>query len=424
MPRHSDHLLSAVCLLAASWPALSGTREVVTEMASLIENNYFDADKGREIASELRRAERAGTFAKYSDPRDLAAALTVRLKPADRHFNVIWLAAPPASTSAAPDHEGRASALTGRGYGFRTVSMLAGSIGYIEMRSLPYISFRRPDDPARAAADAALQLISGANAVILDLRSAVGGYPEMAGYIVSAFTDPKADIYNVFHGRGGTESERPAQPYRSPKLDVPLYVLVSGSTASAAESAAYTLQAAQRATLVGELTSGAANPGGMLPVGDGFNVFVSNSTPINPITGTNWEGKGVQPDVAVPAEQALGRAHVLALQQLLEERGGSAATEIQWALEYLTAENASRAGVALDAYAGNYAGAVVSVAGDTLSVRRQRHPVLRLRHFRGDTFIVMDEPSQRVVFERKPAGTVSGFQLLRASGFSIWHPRD
>jgi hypothetical protein len=58
-----------------------------------------------------------------------------------------------------------------------------------------------------------------------------------------------------------------------------------------------------------------------------------------------------------------------------------------------------------------------------LQVRRERRPVLRLRHLRGDTFMVVDEPSQRVVFERK-AGVVRGFQLLRASGFSIWHPRS
>lgn len=423
MPTRAACLLITICTLAAPWPALSDTRGVVAEMAALIENNYFDPDKGREIASELRRAERAGAFDKYADPRDLAAALTVRLKPSDRHFNVIWFAAPTASAATAPEDEGRASALTGRGNGFRTVSMLPGSIGYIEMRSLPYISFRRSDDPARLAADSALQLISGAAAVILDLRYAVGGYPEMAGYIVSAFTSPDADIYNVLHGRNERQSERPAQTYRSPKLDVPLYVLVSGSTASAAESTAYTLQAAKRATIVGERTSGAANPGGMLPVGGGFNVFISNSTPINPITGTNWEGKGVQPDVTMPVESALERTHILALQQLLKERGSAAPAEIQWALEYLTTADAQQAGATLADYAGTYADANVSVVDRSLQLRRQRHPVIRLRHLRGDTFMVIDEPSQRVVFERK-AGAVSGFQLLRASGFSIWHPRS
>ncbi len=413
----------AAALVAAPRPALSDARAVVSELATLIEDNYFDPDKGRDIARELRRAERAGALDRYVEPRDLAAALTSRLKSADRHFNVVWFAAPDGPPAAASDAHGRASALDGRGHGFRTVSMLAGSVGYIEMRSLPYISFRRPNDAARLAADAALQLISGANAVILDLRYAVGGYPEMAGYIISAFTAPNADIYNVFHGRGERQSERPVQPYHSPRLDVPVYVLVSGSTASAAESVAYTLQAAQRATIVGERTSGAANPGGMLPVGAGFNVFISNSTPINPITGTNWEGQGVQPEITVPAEQSLERAHVLALEHVRDARGGAAATEIRWALEYLTAGAAPRAPAKLDEYAGTYADSMISVADDGLRLRRLRHPVLRLRPLRGDTFMVIDEPSQRVIFERK-SGAISGLHLQRASGFSIWQPRS
>jgi len=302
--------------------------------------------------------------------------------------------------------------------------MLPGSVGYIDMRSFPYISFRQPNDPARMAANSALQLVSGAAAVILDLRSAIGGYPEMAGYIVSAFTAPDADVYNVFHGRGAQESERPKEPYHAPMQNVPLYVLVSGSTASAAESAAYTLQAAKRAIIVGERTSGAANPGGMLPVGGGFNVFISNSTPVNPITGTNWEGKGVQPDVVIPVDRALEQAQILALQQVLKERGDSAGREVQWALEYLMSEHAPRARVAAASFVGSYADAIVSTADGDLHVQRQRHPGMRLRQLRGDTFMVVGEPSLRVIFERGEANTVVGFQLLRASGYSIWHPRS
>jgi C-terminal processing protease CtpA/Prc len=42
----------------------------------------------------------------------------------------------------------------------------------------------------------------------------------------------------------------------------------------------------------------------------------------NTITGTNWEGVGVVPDVAVPAAEALGRAHRLALQAILQDATG------------------------------------------------------------------------------------------------------
>jgi hypothetical protein len=414
-------LVAASTLAAGSVDA--DTREIVGELATLIENNYFDPEKARQIARELRAAERAGSFAKHSDPRDLAVALTARLKPSDRHFNVVWVTAPPSPATSGADEVSGAGPFIGRSSSFRTVAMLPGAVGYIDMRTLPYISFRQPDDPARSAADSALQLVSGAVAIILDLRHAIGGYPEMAGYLVSAFTDADADIYNVFHGRGESVSERPKQLYGAPMKNIPLYVLVSGATASAAESTAYTLQAAKRAIVVGERTSGAANPGGMLPVGGGFNVFVSNSTPINPITGTNWEGKGVQPDIVMPLEQALERTHILALQDVLKERGSSAPTEVQWALDYLTTKDAPSANVRLGDFAGEYADATVTVAQGALRMQRQRHPIMRLRPLRGDTFLVVDEPSRRVIFERDRGNDVIGFQLLRANGYSIWHPR-
>jgi hypothetical protein len=292
------------------------------------------------------------------------------------------------------------------------------------MRSLPYISFRRADDPARLAADAALQLIAGASAVILDLRRAIGGYPEMAGYLISAFVEPHVEIYNVFHGRDGKQSERPAQTYHRPMLDIPVYVLVSGSTASAAESVAYTLQAAERAMIVGERTRGAANPGGMLPAGHGFNVFISNATPINPITGTNWEGEGVQPNIAVPSEQAVRHAHIEALEDMLEQSGDAATTDVQWTLEALTIERAPRARIALNAYAGKYLDASVSITGEGLHLLRGRGPGMRLLYLRDDTFVIEDEPARRVMFERDAAGAITGFQLVRSNGYSIWHPRE
>jgi hypothetical protein len=40
---------------------------------------------------------------------------------------------------------------------------------------------------------------------------------------------------------------------------------------------------------------------------------------VNPITGGNWEGVGVRPDVEVPAGEALKEAHFLAVKRLQED---------------------------------------------------------------------------------------------------------
>src|SRR3546814_6589530 len=74
----------------------------------------------------------------------------------------------------------------------------------------------------------------------------------MVGYLASAFVARGADIFNTFHSRTGTQSEAPADWYDAPRPTVPLYVVVNARTGSAAESFAYPLQQAGRATLVGQ----------------------------------------------------------------------------------------------------------------------------------------------------------------------------
>ena len=67
--------------------------------------------------------------------------------------------------------------------------------------------------------------------------------------------------------------------------------------------------------IVGETTGGGANPGGMVRLNEHFGVFVPTGRAINPITKTNWEGTGVEPDVKVPKEQALKTAYLMALKK-------------------------------------------------------------------------------------------------------------
>jgi hypothetical protein len=72
----------------------------------------------------------------------------------------------------------------------------------------------------------------------------------------------------------------------------------------------------ERATLIGETTAGAAHPVTKEIVQKDFAVRLPYGRPMNPITGENWEGTGVKPHVAVPAEDALKTAHLKAVEHL------------------------------------------------------------------------------------------------------------
>ena len=100
--------------------------------------------------------------------------------------------------------------------------------------------------------------------------------------------------------------------------DKDIYVLTSNRTFSGAEEFSYNLKNLKRATIIGETTGGGAHPGGMVRLGDHFGVFIPSGRAINPVSKTNWEGTGVEPDIKVPKEQALKVAYLMALKKSVD----------------------------------------------------------------------------------------------------------
>ena len=94
------------------------------------------------------------------------------------------------------------------------------------------------------------------------------------------------------------------------------------STFSGGEAIAYELQAHKRAVIFGEVTGGGGNPNAVFPVEEHFVFSTPFATVENPVTGTNWNEKGVQPDVPTSRIEALHRAHLIALEQLSAKADG------------------------------------------------------------------------------------------------------
>lgn len=445
-PRRLRSLVAVLCSIALSLPVAAATRAaadagatadapraIVDAVAAAVDRNFYDPERAARLAAQLRAEAGAGRYDAYADPRDLATALSQRLSPEDKHFRVEWRdpahtpAAPAPGRGPAPPDADYADAARRGNYGVRALETLPGNLGYLDLRELPDLDFADAADPARRALDAALALLAGSDAVILDLRGNGGGAPASVGYLVSAFTAREAPIYNTFRWREGgrlrSESEAPRQWYPQPRLDVPLYVLTSARTGSAAEALAYTLQAARRATVIGEASGGAANPGGEFALPAGYRVFVATGSPTNPITGGNWEGRGVQPDLAVDAAQALATARGRALERIVAQRSdGPAALEARWALEALRAQAAPVAAAPTD-YLGQYERLRIEQDGDRLLLRDGRRPAQALTALQRDLFCLSDDPRVRLRFERGADGRVSALETQRSDGRSSRYRR-
>lgn len=201
-----------------------------------------------------------------------------------------------------------------KNFGFRKVEILDGNIGYVDFRGF---------FDARAAgttAIAAMNFLAYCDALIIDLRENGGGQPSMSQLICSYFFDEPKHL-NSFYRRKGeiTEQFWTHAHVHGPRLaDTPIYVLVSKETFSAAEGFAYTLKHMERATIIGEKTRGGAHP--QKPHDfpkESITVDVPYGRAINPITKTNWEGKGITPNILIRSDKALEIAHIEALKKLL-----------------------------------------------------------------------------------------------------------
>jgi C-terminal processing protease CtpA/Prc len=195
--------------------------------------------------------------------------------------------------------------------GFVKVERLDGNIGYIRLDF-----FMPGDDVARLIA-AAMTLVAGTDALIVDVRENHGGDPATVALLVSYLYDEAAEVHiNDIYSRTDDSTRQywnvaglPAPRY----ANKPVYVLSSHVTFSGGEEFCYDIQNLKRGKLIGETTGGGANPGGETRLADHFRLFVPTGRAINPVTKTNWEGVGVKPDVAVPAARALDTAYLDAL---------------------------------------------------------------------------------------------------------------
>lgn len=398
----------AVLAFGAEGPARS-----VGEIADVIEENFFDAVVARDVSSALRSDAAAGAFSSLSNEA-LAKELTSRLKKVDGHFRVgaPAEAGAEANPSLSIGYEDQVRRIN---FGFRSVDILPGNIGYIDLRF--FADFDSADAPERSVADAALQMIAHTDAVIIDLRDNGGGSPPMAAYLASAFLPPDSRAYMAEHYRSGEiisqAPETPVDPARR-RLTAPLIVMISARSASAAEALAYSLQSVQRAVVVGQSSMGAASMARPAATPSGFVVFVPYASTISPITNANWEGAGVIPDVVGPVADAKAHAHQMALRMATERLAEPAmAAENRWILEALEKPVAE---VALDDYAGLYGDVTVSVSGAGLSYRQGARPPLMLQALELDLFTVVHEPTQRVRFKRDDSGKVSGLNRLWSEG--------
>jgi Peptidase family S41/N-terminal domain of Peptidase_S41 in eukaryotic IRBP len=305
---------------------LSG-REIVTKALELLRANYVFPEQAGQAATAIEARLEAGEYDDL-DEITLTERLTRDLQEitGDRHLRVVLGGGPGpgprrqriGEPEEPKDHEARRLAMRRMGrldnFGIRQVERFDGNVGYLDVRRVAV--------PANAgpAIGAAMELVAGTYALIIDLRHNGGGAPEGVVFWCSYLLDERPTHLNdIFHADTGETRQFWALPYvpGTRYLDRPVFVLTSGRTFSGGEDFAYTLQALGRATVVGETTGGGAHPTRGFPISAAVHIGIPFARSVNPVTGTNWQGTGVVPDVPADAERAYDVAYARALEKVL-----------------------------------------------------------------------------------------------------------
>ena len=317
--------------LAAERP--SG-REIVAKAMELLRANYVFPDQAERAAAAIEARLEAGEYDGL-DEITLIGLVTEHLQEltGDRHLRMgLGGPGPGPGPSPGPGPGRGPRQEPGRepdkpparekmrrmerldNFGIRRVERLDGNVGYIDLRRMAVAANAGP------AITAAMELVAGTYALLIDMRHNGGGAPDGVVFWCSyLFGEEPTHLNDIFRADTGETRQFWALPYvpgtRYP--DQPVFLLTSARTFSGGEDLCYTLQALGRAEVIGETTGGGAHPTRPFPVSAAVHIAVPFARSVNPVTGTNWQGTGVVPDVAVAAEQAYDVAYARALEQVL-----------------------------------------------------------------------------------------------------------
>jgi hypothetical protein len=285
-------------------------QEVIDTLSTALLNNYVFIDKARHMIEYLKGQSAKGAYGTIQDPQAFAEKISADMQTAcpDLHMSfrfipqLAQIGAPPKREPDARQDSLRDAGLAERNFMFTASQILPGNIGYIKFNG-----FVDATPAAKETVTAAFRFVRYTKAIIIDLRENHGGSPEMVKQVESYFFAEKTRVNDIIipnkrdTAKGWTDPTATGGLF----LRMPVYILTSSNTVSAAEDFSYAMQVLKRATIAGEKTAGGSHPVGPVFLGHGFVAGIPFAHTYNIHTGTEWEGTGVIPDIKLKADASL-----------------------------------------------------------------------------------------------------------------------
>lgn len=248
--------------------------------------------------------------------------------------------------------------------GVRKLEVLPGNIRY-----LAYDTFGWGTPAAMQAIATAMEFLRHADAIIIDLRNNAGGSTYAEAAIASYFLPPDTRLTR-FEIRGMADEITRTSTAPFSLAGKPTFVLIGPATVSGAEWFAMHASTFGFGTLVGGRSRGGGYTVRAVPLPGGYVLSVSVGRALDAETGTDLEGIGVSPAIAVPADKALAVAQATAMERLLAGKAGAERAQGERLLAYYRALMEPIApALPLTDYTGHYGDFRVEVQRGDLTIR-------------------------------------------------------
>jgi len=416
---YKSSLFLAVFLLALSMAGFAQEQDskisasekqvVIDSIALFMADRYVFPDKGEEMAKLIKSNLSEGKYDDLVGHQDFAMKLTEDLRTinGDRHIGVIYDPERIAmmqrdmddeESEELEEYEQRMNEFDN--FGFEEVKRLPGNIGYLKFNQFYNASVAGP------TAIAALNFLANSDAIIIDLTGNGGGSPTLIQLMTSYFFEGNEHLNSFYVREGDKTVQFWTLPYVPGKkmVDTDIYVLTSRYTFSGAEEFTYNLKNMERATIIGETTGGGAHPVSGYLVNDNFIARVPFGKAVNPITETNWEGTGIEPDVSTPRDKAFETAYLMALEKRLElEKNDNIKLGISWAVDGLKAKLTpfSIDAQTMKEYVGVYGPRKITLEDGDLYYQREDRPKMKMVPMADDLYMFSEIEYFRLRFIRE-----------------------
>ena len=347
-----------------------------------------------------------GMYDKISSQIEFASQVTSDLEEFsnDKHLDLIY--DPELAIALIHDSESEDSGYTKEeakievwnNYGFKELSILDGNIGYLNLGVFFATEY------AGKTADVAMNFFLDCNGLIIDLRQNGGGWGDMVEYLLGYFIDiVEPLLINISQStldRSYYSSVVPGYVPGQKLTNIPIYILTSPTTASAAEAFTTHIKYFNKnVTIVGNKTAGAENPVDHVAINNNFVLQIPSWKRVYSRNPNVWEGIGIEPDIEVDAEDAKKVAHILVLEKLIDgTKDKIILAKYHWALDSLHANYENINIENIDKYVGNYDNIRIINKSNKLYYQYKERPFKQLIPISNDYFIVEEVDYYRLKF--------------------------